>query len=276
MADIARLYDSLSARPGWPASGNEAEVDAELARRGLRPEQRRSIIAMMRQDVCRLPETAPACRYYGAETIYKVQRLGWARRGREAGPDTDVTMQQMRLLEYGASRNLARLYGEAGLTEARETELNNAGRGAARASAAAGFSQQFSQWFTCAANEQSLPILQTGTWPRYRLTTCGWGLGSYTAIAIFNWKWSVEVDVLFTHSRFARFVGFWWLTGAEPTICANSIIDGYGNYTCNSYRWYSPVSFNTRITLNSNPVSVVSTGSGMRLNYSFGVTIVHQ
>lgn len=278
-AEVARLYDSLSARPGWPTTASEAEVDAQLARQGLRPEQRRAIIGLMRQDVCRVPEMVPVCRYYGAETIYKVQRLGWTGRGREAvagrpaeRPGNDIVIQQMRLMEYGAMRNLERLYGETGLSDAREAELNNAA-GAARA--AAGFSSQLSLWFACGTDERTLT--DTGPfWRQYRLTTCGLGLGYYWRIVIFKWEWSFEVATLLTHSRFARKVGVWWLTGSEPTICANSVLQWSGNLQCNSYSWSSPVSFNANLVINSGPMSVVSMGSGARLNTGFVVTLVHQ
>ena len=274
MAEAARLYDSLDARPGWPTTLSEAEVDAGLARQGLRPEQRRSIIALMRQDICRLPEMVPICRYYGAETIYKIQRLGWARRARDGRPTdppgTDVMVQQMQLMEYGGRRNLERLYGENGLSDAREAELNNAA-GASRA--AAGFSSGTNAWFACGTDTRTLP--QTGFPQQYRLTTCGAGFGFFLRFAIFGVEWGFEWNLLVTHSRFARKVVLWLPTGAEPTICANSVLNGAGNLACNPHRWYSPPSFKQHSTTNL-PMSVVSTGTAMRLNQPFNVTIVHQ
>lgn len=286
-AEVVRLYDSLSARPGWPARASEAEVDSGLARQGLDPEQRRTIIGLLKQDVCQLPQMVPVCRYYGPETIYKVQKLAWEgfpatgpARGRpaERRPAGDLNILQMQLMDYGANRNLARLYGERGLTDAQEAQLNNSGSRQGDAARAAGVSTQLSVWFNCGTDQRNLPAT---TWmpitQEYRLTTCGAGFGFYMRIVIFKWSWSFEVDVLATHSRFARRVlGVWWATGSEPNICSNSIIQWSGNLQCNAHSWTSPVSFRSDSFTNSPPASVISTGSAVRLGTHFGVTVVHQ
>jgi hypothetical protein len=248
---------------------SEAEVDSRLARQGLSPEQRRKIIALLRQDVCGLPDLVPVCRYYGAETIHKIQKYGWGE-GRERG-EAGVAAE-MRLLEYGASQNLLRLY-EKGTTDAFEDQLDNS-----RAKKGNLFSirTEINVWFACSHDEQTLPISAAGLpWRKYRLTTCGTGLGVIVWVVIFGQQFGAEADLLFTHSRFARKVGLWWLTGAEPSICADSIINGSGNPACNSYAWQSGISWKFGANF-SPPASVVSKGSASRLNQGFALTIVHQ
>lgn len=282
MDDVARIYDSLSARPGWPAKASEAEVDAGLARRGVKPEQRRAIIAVMRQDVCRLSEMVSVCRYYGAETIYKLQKLGWGNTTGAASAAVAAASRseggllalQARLLEYGATQNLARFYGRKGTTDAQEAVLNNANR---RAAKRLGFSTQLNVWFACRDDVRSLPATSLLPITRdYKLTTCGTGFGFVMAFSLFGWELRLETDLLLSHSRFARKVLLvWWPTGAEPYICADSVINGSGNQQCNNYSWSSPVSFKFDIFVNSTP-SVVSVGTARRLNQPFSVSVVHQ
>jgi hypothetical protein len=250
-------------------------VDASLARRGLNPEQRRAIIAALKQDVCRMAGMAPICRYYGAETIYKIQKLSWAREAMAAGPEANSLASpsldlRMKLLEYGSSKNFQRLYPR-GMSDGQKAALFSTGP--AKFKWGVSFESRFSTWLSCSNDSASL-------WgslpPEYNLVTCGAGFGFAMWITIFNWSWAQEWDALVTNSWFFRRVLLlWWPTGSEPDICSDSVINGSGNQKCNPNNWYSPPSPNFQS--NGNPLaSVVSKGSATRMGHGFSVNIVHQ
>lgn len=270
-AEIARLFESLSAKPGWPTRASEAEVDATLTRRGIKPEDRRAIIELMKQDICKAANMAAICRYVGAETIYKIQKSSWG--GGPLPSEGSSLDLQMQLLEYGTGKNLARIYAK-GLTNAQEQALNG-GASSRKLGKLIDIERTFSAWYGCGQDEKALT--DTGWfWQRYRLTTCGLGFGFRVVVALFGPKFSAETILLVSNSRFARNVGTWWQTGADPTICADSQIAGSGNQQCRNYHWLSPFSWNFKIILNAPPGSVVAAGKAVRLNQQFSVNLTFQ
>lgn len=263
--ETARLYDSLSAKPGWPTRASEAEVDKMLADQGISSEDRKATIAMMRQDVCKQAEMIAICRHFGAETIYKVQKAAWASTDERSGRAVAA-----RLMEYGASRNIAALSAR-GLSDAQEAQLFPVPTAAA-AKLKIRFESYFHTWLRCGNDTKTLSGSIPGT---YRLVTCGTGFGTGFEIVIWKWHYGYHFAAQLTDSIFLRRVLLlWWPTGSEPAICSNSIVGSASNNQCNNYDWYSPVSF-TGHGQSTTP-SVYSVGTAKRLNVPFNVTIQFQ
>ena len=172
-------------------------------------------------------------------------------------------------MEIGIVRNLAELYGEKGLTDDAVAKLDGGG------SKSGGTLKSSGVFFGCTNDIRLLPTTNPIYGRNYKLTNCGTGFGWRTAFAIIlpfvgEISFSLELDLLFSHSRFSRKIGpVWHLTGAEPHICTNSEIGFDPNPRCNSNSWSSPVSANVGFFVNQPIQPVIARGHAHRLGTEF-------
>ena len=267
--ELAKFFDGLDASPQLPGKIDRATLESEVKEAGGNREDVDRLEKELASDVCKQEDLANFCALVGNDTIYKIRNLAFAQRDKGIAPEAVITAT-LPLLEYGAAQNIAKLYGEGGMSDENlAAKLKESGlRFDTERLLCAGLATAVDQKTLAATN----PIYGK----EYRLVTCAIGMNWYKTIKIWPFpKLSVQLGWVWTHSRFARRVlALWHLTGADSHICAyaNAMNTSYAT-PCAPYTWgkagwaFSPILFNQA------QLPVTAGGHADRLGQSFNTQI---
>lgn len=230
------------------------------------------------KDICQDREIKALCAYAGAETIYKVSQMAYSIRF-NGGSDDDVINAITPIFNYGITKNLEKLYGKEGLSNSdfakiyREKGLDKGvrqeRRGPLKLKKGDGNSRILCLGLNTNVDTQTISSTNPIYGRQYRLVSCSAGLNIRRSGQFLFWKWSAQAGFVFTHSRFARKIALWHLTGADKHICSYANALGNDVTKCNDYKWSSPTAIKARFLWNQPAGVVVARGHAHKLGRNF-------
>ncbi len=287
--NMQQYFDSLDASGTMPEGLSREYIRNVVKNAGGNNNDIKFIIKTFNSDICGFEDMKSACAYMGRDTLNKASNLAW--QASSAGASNEEIMAMIApVMEYGISRNLENLYGEKGLSDENFIKLNDE---LGLTTDHSGLHERnklpvgqsglldrkgLTQRLLClglrtAIDEQTINSTNPLYGKKYRMVTCAAGFNWRFSIRLFFLKISAQVGTVVTHSRFARKILFWHLTGADPHICATANAMGNIKTKCNNYNWSSPVVFKANFLWNKPAGVVMAHGHAVKLGREFNTAI---